>query len=1836
MAEVPSSPATPSPVDDRRKKQVMRQKAKARHAAGEANNHRPSTPDQQKASPVSTSTPLKSTAYVSLRRKQIIEKRRNKMTSPSTIDGSVSKEERQMEEAPSHDEEEKEHSHDSPSEEKPVSSKNEEKGSPKDPPGEVMLQRSQSEDEDIAITNNVEENAASSPKEDRNDKVELDKKSSWDTRSIHDFPPEPAVDPTWDASKVLFENVSPEKAEMGIFDAAPWDLTETQVNGADLEQGAARSMTQAEGISLQDDKNAGSDVNPSEFNIFDTDSWAVTDVSFLFKSGDKTVDIEKEAARVTGEDETDVKNLDCSLDVEAGVNGNGLATSVARLLSISEGVGVKAVEDSIDVGPVVSHDGMTSDDAPSTTIPDIHIGMKQVSTVSHDGTTSDFAPLRAITEIQTGMKQVDISLDVHMGVEDNNMASNADRLLRRTTDDDGETLLRAAENEKDVVNGDDIDFSATVFENVNEKKDDEALLGSDQVRSDVADGMESDAYYAVRLINQVEQQKRLEQYEERSDGDSSSAGDDEVDPEDDSDDDDFADDEDVHYISADSEDEEELVRHCRSAPPVPEIIRDMSSQGATFAAAVSAALGAHVTGDEVVSASMSAKDRSELQREKLEGINTNSSSGSVKGDSSAVESSVASSALFGAGLSLAGTSVYTDVTGGVARGDSPIARETLQSAPPPPPPSQPKKKSSKIATKQKSLLKIPPPPHEKLIKWEEQKMRPFMHLQAVADAKARSSEQARQVEEATASDYVSLSLMTSISSSHSHDEIETTLAGSVAEEDNAALSSLERTENATTTQIDLDERERSACLDASQTTQQTQDMSFLDARSIGATSNSASFALLSPPHVSRTKLGEAAGLAPGEDGIWKEDSIRKAPHSVKKSKSPLSDSKMAERFTMASSTAARKFEEKYGDVDEEANIVESTSTECLKKATSEEAVNQEERPSTSYFCSPDMLGGPSFCQPSSSDAIENDDGNLLSHLSTRAKSWASMDRNESNAKNIRCPRQRAMLDSSFDDTHHAGLELVGGAFSTWKNSDYAYGSEAGVKDPALPSDLVDRTVNAAAEDVRSEERQLLSWLENDVLAIPAKAESDNGETKPSLDRAKLLSLLQDDANFNSLCKYASENVVILKSPDDSKDPCDDGPIENANEWQRKTKPLRFFIPTERTKRPRSSILAANFLSFLNRIALLSGVQSPFKDENPFLMDVLNMSFLARKKTEKIVEVEERTVQELIFEHELGDIVDVVRFFFDACGTPSPEQLDKTKDAAEADEAADEVTDIGGSADPFESMSLLYKIPSQSPSPFETASWNLPSIVAIVLGFLGDPVAVCRVKMINHFCNRLIQENEHVIMRDTVRLGGISMHIRPAFWMWIALEKCGRTTTGTGAPRGGDQPTQATGQDHAEDASQPQCITAVLPQLEKRGREGKWHHVIQRDVSRAFGNMPPHKTGARLRTDSIVRALVTWGRGRVLSRGVKGGGVSSPTPVIPPPGTEKAKPKPRPATGPPPWETADSLPEKEDDSVGQPDTVSQWSGISPVPSFCSNSGLSDKESGSMAARASLANGVARALEKDPTSKMKNSRAIEELALSGNTLTAEMKEGLQNQLGYILHALAAAHEDVGYCQGMDYIVAHLLRVLQDTVRWHSVRGTLSPVIKAQPAIPNAGSDEQSLTKEIDQAIDSSLVVEETVFRVMDTFLTTYNLRHMYWPELRCLKTCCRVFERLIQLKLPVLADHFAYHELNVGLFALGWFQTLFLYLPSMPSATVCHMWDIWLVERSFKIFFRVGTAILFLSQPILLNHELEGMMTYLNTFPDATLLNPDILIACALQIKVTNRMLAEIERDLTGGY
>jgi len=722
----------------------------------------------------------------------------------------------------------------------------------------------------------------------------------------------------------------------------------------------------------------------------------------------------------------------------------------------------------------------------------------------------------------------------------------------------------------------------------------------------------------------------------------------------------------------------------------------------------------------------------------------------------------------------------------------------------------------------------------------------------------------------------------------------------------------------------------------------------------------------------------------------------------------------------------------------------------------------------------------------------------------------------------------------------------------------------------------------------------LSWFSKEVLKIePPALEMDTNISEAAL------SLLQDREHFNCMCNYVADRInevsIELKpglkfsesilSSFDTENPfvskgsmsttsSGDSTVNSVEQQRVLLKPV---ILSDITMKLSNKYLAANFVSFLYMASKLSKVPSPFGDKNPFLAMIVSSSLKKIDDREATA-----TMQELIFAELDGKVENLIDFVYKVKRSCD---ADMTVFAA-ATIVVDQTFESREEQEIENDFGRRFIVPESHPSPFETSILELPRIITAVVSFLGDPAALCRMKAVNKSCKRIIEDNEHKLMQDAVRIGGIDASLRPAFWMWIALEKCGVSS----------RQKNFTGSEE-------------FNELEREAEEGKWHNVIQRDVARSFGNMPPHKTGAKFRSDSIVTALVTWGQNRIMKRGVKGGGEPVPTPEIGQLNTQKQKIRRKATTiSSPPWgcnEVGDASVQSDASSDAPTDTVSDWSAVSPKGSFV----------GSV---------------NDPETLIDES--TEEIALCGNLLSADVKADLQNKLSYILHSLAATYEDIGYCQGMDYVVAHLLRNLQDTIRLKAAKKILPAIVSSASSVNVDLPIDAENIEMINKDIDSCHVVEETIVRIMDTFFVNYNLRHMYWPELRCLKTCCRVFERLIQIKLPVLADHFEHHDLNVGLFALGWFQTLFLYLPSMPSATVCHMWDIWLVERSFKIFFRVGTAILFLSQPILLNHELEGMMTYLNTIPDATLLRPDILIPCALNIKVTNQMLQELEDEI----
>jgi len=543
-----------------------------------------------------------------------------------------------------------------------------------------------------------------------------------------------------------------------------------------------------------------------------------------------------------------------------------------------------------------------------------------------------------------------------------------------------------------------------------------------------------------------------------------------------------------------------------------------------------------------------------------------------------------------------------------------------------------------------------------------------------------------------------------------------------------------------------------------------------------------------------------------------------------------------------------------------------------------------------------------------------------------------------------------------------------------------------------------------------------------------------------------------------------------------------------------------------------------------------------------------------------------------------------------------------------------------------------------PSPAEMVLiYKQPQLLFNVFSYIGCPATLCKFKQVKSSFRRYIHRHQQRFFKTAVRVGGMPDEVRPKFWLWITLIKCREDndeldTEDLDTPNAFVKKSSAQNSTTSEhvgvwqsrnysyDAAHPDhrgwegiigqdklevleeedvvarwdqysrsftetelgeaCITETQSHgthalihhphprddfslLEQIGREGKWHNVISRDVSRAFGTLPPHKTSSFRRRDSVVRVLAKLRRSSSTTN-ASGRSLTARTPT-------PSK------TG---WDTS-------------------------LRCIIENAEFSSSH-------CRLTN------EKDDDLSSEDSVSIpeSELVLSG-VHPQGCKEEMQGQLAAILHALAATYDSVGYCQGMDYLVCHLMRILMNEILTQARSGTLPPLLSKYNGI---------------KYTSQSNLVEETIFLVMDTMFSYYGLRHMYWPELRCLKRACKVFERLVARKLPVLADHFDHHDLNVGIFALGWFQTLFLYLPNMPSATVCHMWDIWFVERNFKIFFRAATAILFLSQPTLLNQEYDGMMVYLNTFPDSTLLAPDILMDCALNIKVTNRMLAQIEKDL----
>jgi hypothetical protein len=150
--------------------------------------------------------------------------------------------------------------------------------------------------------------------------------------------------------------------------------------------------------------------------------------------------------------------------------------------------------------------------------------------------------------------------------------------------------------------------------------------------------------------------------------------------------------------------------------------------------------------------------------------------------------------------------------------------------------------------------------------------------------------------------------------------------------------------------------------------------------------------------------------------------------------------------------------------------------------------------------------------------------------------------------------------------------------------------------------------------------------------------------------------------------------------------------------------------------------------------------------------------------------------------------------------------------------------------------------------------------------------------------------------------------------------------------------------------------------------------------------------------------------------------------------------------------------------------------------------------------------------------------------------------------ILNAYSIFDSDMGYCQGLQFIVAPLLFHFQDELK------TFNALVK----------------------------------------LFEHNkLRSIYDSEMSGLNLWFYQFEKIFEKELPALFQHFQELEIDLNIFLSQWF--LSFYSVTMPFNFLIRMFDILLLEGVKETLFRVGIAILSKNADLLQSID-ETELTY----------------------------------------
>ncbi|KAG9071077.1 GTPase-activating protein [Linnemannia hyalina] len=191
-----------------------------------------------------------------------------------------------------------------------------------------------------------------------------------------------------------------------------------------------------------------------------------------------------------------------------------------------------------------------------------------------------------------------------------------------------------------------------------------------------------------------------------------------------------------------------------------------------------------------------------------------------------------------------------------------------------------------------------------------------------------------------------------------------------------------------------------------------------------------------------------------------------------------------------------------------------------------------------------------------------------------------------------------------------------------------------------------------------------------------------------------------------------------------------------------------------------------------------------------------------------------------------------------------------------------------------------------------------------------------------------------------------------------------------------------------------------------------------------------------------------------------------------------------------------------------------------------------------------------------------------------------EGLgQESLFNVVKAYSLYDAEVGYCQGLSFVVGPLLLNMPD----------------------------------------------EEAFCVLVKMMSSYDMRGHFTPDMNMLQLRLYQFEQLMEETVPLIHKHFLNQGIRSTMYASQWFMTLFAY--KFPLDLVFRIYDTLLVE-GVESLLRFAIALLKANHDQILNHEFETLIEFLkNGLFEPYMNDPSVFVKDAYNVKVTPKKLTQ---------